>query len=60
VLDPERRFALFHRAEVLIMQDAPWVPLYHPVGSIVRHPRVRDYGLHPLRPDRVEDTWLAW
>ena len=60
LLDPARRFALFHEAEVKIMQDAPWVPLFHPAGSAVRHPRVRDYELHPLRPSRVEGVWLAW
>jgi peptide/nickel transport system substrate-binding protein len=60
VLDPARRFALFHRAEELIMHDAPWVPLFHPAGSSVRHPRVRDLELHPLRPSRFEETWLAW
>ena len=60
ILDPARRFALFHEAEVLIMKDAPWVPLFHPSGSAVRNPRVRDYKLHPLRPTRVEKTWLAW
>jgi ABC-type transport system substrate-binding protein len=60
ILDPARRFALFHTAEVLIMKDAPWVPLFHPSGSAVRNPRVRDYRLHPLRPTRVEKTWLAW
>jgi ABC-type transport system substrate-binding protein len=60
LLDPTRRFALFHEAEVLIMKEAPWVPLFHPSGSAVRNPRVRDYRLHPLRPTRVEKTWLAW
>ena len=55
-----RRFALFHEAEVLMMRDAPWVPLFHPAGSAVRHPRVRGYELHPLRPSRVERVWLAW
>jgi ABC-type transport system substrate-binding protein len=60
LIDPTRRFALFHQAEVKIMQDAPWVPLFHPAGSVVRHPRLRDYPLHPLRPSRVEDVWLAW
>src|SRR5439155_13165932 len=60
LLDPARRFALFHEAEVKIMQDAPWVPLFHPAGSAVRHPRVRGYELHPLRPSRVEGVWLAW
>jgi ABC-type transport system substrate-binding protein len=60
ILDPARRFPLFHRAEVIVMHDAPWVPLFHPSGSAVRHPRVRDYQLHPLRPSRVEETWLAY
>jgi ABC-type transport system substrate-binding protein len=60
LLDPARRFRLFHEAEVRIMQDAPWVPLFHPAGSAVRHPRVRNYELHPLRPARLEETWLAW
>ena len=60
LLDLPRRFALFHEAEVRIMHDAPWVPLFHPAGSAVRHPRVRDYELHPLRPSRLEGVWLAW
>ena len=60
VIDPARRLRLFHEAEVLILRDAPWVPLFHPVSFGVRHPRVRDYQLHPLRPSRVESTWLAW
>ncbi|HYR97073.1 MAG TPA: ABC transporter substrate-binding protein [Candidatus Binatus sp.] len=60
VLEPARRFRLFHEAEVLIMRDAPWVPLFHPAGAVVRHPRVRDYKLHPLRPSRIETAWLAW
>ena len=60
LLEPARRFALFHQAEVLILRDAPWVPLFHPVSFAVRHPRVRAYELHPLRPSRVERAWLAW
>jgi ABC-type transport system substrate-binding protein len=55
-----RRLDLFRRAETLILADAPWVPLFHPVSFAVRHPRVRDYQLHPLRPARLESTWLAW
>ena len=59
LLEPGRRLRLFHDAEVLIMRDAPWVPLFHPVGFAIRHPRVRNYQLHPLRPSRVETVWLA-
>jgi len=60
LLDPVRRNSLFHAAEVRIMQDAPWVPLFHPVSFAVRHPRVRGYQLHPLRPARLDTTWVAW
>jgi ABC-type transport system substrate-binding protein len=60
VRDLARRATLFHAAEVRIMQDAPWVPLFHPVSFAVRHPRVRDYRLHPLRPARIDRIWLAW
>jgi ABC-type transport system substrate-binding protein len=60
VLDLSRRFALFQKAERLIVEDAPWVPLFHPVAISVRHPRVRGLRLHPLRPTRYETTWLAW
>jgi ABC-type transport system substrate-binding protein len=60
IVDPARRFRLFGEAERLIMHDAPWVPLFHPVSFVVRHPRVRGYELHPLRPARLEQTWLAW
>ena len=57
--DAAERQRLFHEAEIAILRAAPWVPLFHPVTYVVRHPRVRDYRLHPLRPARVEDTWLA-
>jgi ABC-type transport system substrate-binding protein len=59
LVDPVRRLRLFHEAEALVLHDAAWVPLFHPVTFVVRHPRVRDYHLHPLRPARIEETWLA-
>lgn len=59
LVDPVPRLRLLHDAEVRIVQDAPWVPLIHPTAVSVRHPRVRDYQLHPLRPTRLERVWLA-
>lgn len=56
---PAERFRLFQRAERRIMDGAPWVPLFHPVSFAVRHPRVRNYQLHPLRPARWEAVWVA-
>jgi ABC-type transport system substrate-binding protein len=60
VVDPVRRFALFRKAEELVLRDAPWIPLFHPVAVSIRNPRVRGFRLHPLRPARYETTWLAW
>ena len=57
---PTRRLHLFRKAEARILRDVPWVPLYHPVTVAVRHPRVRGYVLHPLRPARFETVWVAW
>lgn len=58
--DPDRRLRLFHAAERRILAAAPWVPLYNPITTLVRHPRVRDATIHPLRPMRWDDLWLAW
>jgi oligopeptide transport system substrate-binding protein len=57
--DPQRRMRYFQRAERRIMDAAPWVPLFHPTSFAVRHPRVRSYRLHPLRPARLDEVWLA-
>jgi len=54
------RLALYHEAETRVMQGAPWVPLLHPKSFVVRHPRVRNYRIHPLRPSRLEQVWVAW
>lgn len=55
----DRRQRLFHAAEVLILRDAPWIPLFHPVTFVVRNPRVHGYRLHPLRPARIETVYLS-
>jgi ABC-type transport system substrate-binding protein len=60
VTDPSRRLAMYREAEARILDEAPWVPLFHPVTVVVRHPRVRDYKVHPVRPPRLERVWLAW
>jgi ABC-type transport system substrate-binding protein len=57
--DPGGRMQLLRRAEDAIMEDGPWVPLYHPVTYQVVGARVRDYRLNPLRPPRLESVWLA-
>ena len=48
-LDETARFELYHRAEEMIVNDAPWVPLWHSNGgSVLIKPNVNDYFLFPL------------
>jgi len=59
VSDLHRRYALYDEAQRIIMADAPWVPLYHPVTYVIRQPWVNDYILNPMRPTRLEKVWLS-
>ena len=47
--DQDTRFSLYNRAEQMILEDAPWVPLWH-VGSgyVLVKPYVQDYFLFPM------------
>jgi oligopeptide transport system substrate-binding protein len=57
--DRARRYALYNRAEELVVADAPWVFLYNPVAYMIRQPWVHGYVLNPMRPTRLERVWLS-
>ena len=48
-LDETARFKLYNQAEEIIVDDAPWVPLWHSNGgSVLIKPFVNDYFLFPM------------
>lgn len=58
-LDPERRMVLFSRAEQLLLEEAPIVPLYFYVSRNLVKPYVRGFynnlqDAHPLRALRID------
>jgi ABC-type transport system substrate-binding protein len=57
-VDTAARFRLLQEVEQRVVDDAPWVFLYHPVSYRIVNPRVRDFRLHPFRPERYEHVWL--
>ena len=59
IADLSRRFELYRQAERLIISQAPWVFLYHPVSYVIRQPWVHDYLINPMRPSRMEKVWLS-
>ena len=47
--DETLRFNIYHQAEEIIVEDAPWVPLWHSNGgSVLIKPNVNDHFLFPL------------
>lgn len=40
-LDPAKRIQLYQQAEDLVLQDAPWFPLYYPVDAELQSPKVK-------------------
>jgi ABC-type transport system substrate-binding protein len=47
-LDQAQRCRLYHRIEQIIVDDAPWVPLYTPVHDTLAAPRVTQFYLNPI------------
>lgn len=53
-LDRAKRLKMYQRAEQLIMDDAPWVPLVHTERYVATQPWVDGYKLHPMWSSRLE------
>ncbi len=48
IIDPAERSALYAQAQNQILDDAPWVPLWHRKTFFVHHPHVRNLSLPPV------------
>jgi peptide/nickel transport system substrate-binding protein/oligopeptide transport system substrate-binding protein len=57
--DMTKRYALYDQAQKIIIDDAPWVFLYHPVAYVICKPWVHDYIMNGMRPTRFEKVWLS-
>jgi ABC-type oligopeptide transport system substrate-binding subunit len=58
-IDPELRVQLYRRAEAILQQDCPLVPLYHDRIYAAACSTVQDLRLHQTPPQvRFEDLWV--
>ena len=58
--DQARRYALYNEAEQIVLDEAPWVPLWYSGESYVLvKPEVQDYHLPPLIIPRLRYVWLS-
>ncbi len=46
--DSARRLALYQQAEQIIVNDVPWIPLFHDELNVLIKPYVKDYLLPPF------------
>ncbi|HQF90563.1 MAG TPA: ABC transporter substrate-binding protein [Synergistaceae bacterium] len=60
-VDWNKRAALYHEAEKIIVDDAPWVFFFNPVNELLSVPRVKNIKLPTFGADwaPLYDVWLA-
>jgi oligopeptide transport system substrate-binding protein len=54
----QQRLELYQEAEAIIVDEAPWVFLFHPFLLRLTQPWLRGPKLHPIWPSRFERMWL--
>jgi oligopeptide transport system substrate-binding protein len=47
-LDPQRRLDLYQQAEQIIVNDEPWIPLYHEKASYLVKPNIQGFEVPPF------------
>ena len=59
-LDEAERFRTYHRVEQQILDDAPWVPLWHETGGyVLLKPNVKGYELFPISIPRFRYVYIT-
>jgi ABC-type transport system substrate-binding protein len=57
--DPQKRFDLYKQAEQMIVEDAPWVPMWFDTeGFALVKPRVKGFRFTPLIVSKLKDVWI--
>lgn len=56
--DTNERFAMLRRAEALMLNEAPVIPLYYQPGRALRHPSVHGWHANLLDLHPLKGVWL--
>ena len=57
-MDPVARKALYHEANDILCDQAPWVFTWAQRDFVMRQPYVRGFAMHPIWPLDVRGVWL--
>ena len=55
----EERYAIFHRAETLLMEQMPIIPIYTYTSNHLIHPSVKDLPSNLMDSLNLKYVWLA-
>lgn len=58
IRNPVERQALYREIEAAVVDEAPWVFLYHSMEFIAMQPKLHGYRVRPLGAARLKDCWL--
>ena len=58
-MDPAKRLQMYHDAQQILLQDAPWQPLYMPVVKVAITSRLQNVRLHPAGALLYHDAWFS-
>ena len=56
--DWKKRVELYQKAEKLIVADAPWIFLYHPITDWIHQPYVHGVIVHPIVQQVYKVIWM--
>ena len=56
--DYYKRHMLYQQIEKILVEDAPWIYLYHTKRNIASQPYIRGYTKNPIASERLEDVWV--
>jgi ABC-type transport system substrate-binding protein len=57
-LDEDKRMAMYHEAERIVVDDAPWAFTYNPIRYEMMQPYVRGLDLHPVWRPYFRHVWI--
>ncbi|MDI3546411.1 MAG: peptide/nickel transport system substrate-binding protein [Halanaerobiales bacterium] len=57
-VDHERRVELYMKAQEIIHNDAPWVPIAHSTPPLVKRSYVKNYIPNPTSTEKFHRVWL--
>jgi peptide/nickel transport system substrate-binding protein len=58
-MDQPKRLQMYREAQRIVLEQAPWQPLYMTVTKVAVTSRLRNVKLHPAGAILLHDAWLA-